>query len=96
MDTLRQMSLLKGIKPAQKDVPAFHSTFLASVKRYGRIHELGMIIDYTLRSEGPGGLLRQAGMGFQMFMNGKIKLLPRSLRATEQLRNIFRKMEGKG
>ena len=96
MDTLRQMSLFKGIKPAQKDIPIFHSAFLSSIKRHGRIHELEMIIDYTLRSEGPSGLLRQAGMGLQMFMKGKIKLLPRSLRATRQVRNIFRKTEGKG
>ncbi len=96
MDTLRQMSLLGGIKPAQKDIPIFHSAFLSSIKKYGRIHELEMIIDYTLKSEGPSGLLRQAGMGLKMFMKGKIRLLPRSLRATRQVRNIFRQMEGKG
>jgi len=96
MDTLRQMSLREGIKPAQKDIPVFHSAFLSSVKRYGRIHELGMIIEYTLKSEGPSGLLRQAGMGLEMFIKGKIRLLPRSLRATRQLRNIFSQTEGKG
>jgi heterodisulfide reductase subunit C len=96
MDTLRQMSLLEGIKPAQKDVPIFHSAFLSSIKRHGRIHELEMIIAYTLRSEGPSGLLRQAGTGLKMFTKGKIRLLPRSLRATRQVRNIFRQIEGKG
>ncbi|MFC1976754.1 4Fe-4S dicluster domain-containing protein [Chloroflexota bacterium] len=96
MDTLRQMSLREGIKPAQKDIPVFHSAFLSSVKKYGRIHELSMIIDYTFRSEGLSGLLRQASMGLDMFMKGKIKLLPRSLRATRQLRNIFKQMERKG
>ncbi|MFC1864645.1 4Fe-4S dicluster domain-containing protein [Chloroflexota bacterium] len=96
MDTLRQMSLLEGITPAQKDIPVFHAAFLSSIRRYGRIHELGMIIEYTLRSEGPRGLLRQAGLGLKMFMKGKIRLLPRSLRATKQVRNIFRQMEGRG
>jgi len=96
MDTLRQLSLLEGIEPAQKDVPIFHSAFLSSIKRHGRIHELGMITGYTLRSEGPSGLLRQASMGLQMFRKGKIKLLPRSLRAPRQVRNIFRQVEGKG
>jgi len=90
------MSLREGIKPTQKDIPVFHSAFLSSVKRYGRIHELGMIIEYTLKSEGPSGLLRQAGMGLEMFIKGKIRLLPRSLRATRQLRNIFSQTEGKG
>ncbi|MFC2015108.1 4Fe-4S dicluster domain-containing protein [Chloroflexota bacterium] len=96
MDTLRQLSLLEGIKPAQKDIPVFHNAFLSSVKSHGRIHELSMIIDYTIKSEGLSGLLRQAGMGLDMFMKGKIKLLPRSLRATSQLRNIFKQTERKG
>ncbi|MFC1967799.1 4Fe-4S dicluster domain-containing protein [Chloroflexota bacterium] len=96
MDTLRQISLLEGIKLAQKDAAIFHSVFLSSIKRHGRIHELEMITDYTLRSEGLNGLLRQAVMGLKMFMKGKIKLLPHSLRATRQVRNIFRQTEGKG
>ena len=95
MDTLRQMSLREGITPTQKDVPIFHSSFLSSVKRYGRMHELGMIIDYTLKSEGIRGLLRQANLGLQMFMKGKLKLLPGMTRATGQVRNIFRETEGK-
>lgn len=96
MDTLRQMSRLEGMKPAHKDVTIFHSAFLSSIKRHGRIHELEMIIDYTLRSEGVGGLLRQAGLGLRMFTKGKMGLLPHSLRATGQVRSIFRKVEGKG
>ena len=57
---------------------------------------LGMITGYTLRSEGPGGLLRQAGVGLNMFKKGKLRLLPPSLRAPRQVRNIFRQTEGKG
>ena len=96
MDTLRQMSQREGIKSVQKDVPIFHSVFLSSIKRHGRVHELEMITDYTLRSEGPSGLLRQAGMGLTMFLKGKIRLLPRLLRTSRQVRSIFRQMEGKG
>jgi len=96
MDTLRQMSLHEGIKPAQKNIPVFHSAFLSSVKKYGRIHELSMIIDYTIRSEGISGLLRQADMGLEMFRKGKFKLLPRLLRTPGQLKNIFRQTERKG
>ena len=93
MDTLRQMSVLEGIS-AKKDVPVFHEAFLSSIKRFGRIHELSMIVEFTLRSEGPSGLMRQAGMGLSMFTKGKIKLLPR-LRPSGHVRNIFMQTEGK-
>jgi hypothetical protein len=53
-----------------------------------------MIISYTLKSEGPGGLMKQAGLGLDMLTKGKIKLLPRSLRATREVRNIFKQTEG--
>lgn len=93
MDTLRQMSVHEGVS-SQKDTSVFHSAFLSSVKRYGRIHELEMMVSYTLKSEGPGGLLKQAGLGINMFMKGKLKLLPRSLRAAGGVRNIFKQTEG--
>jgi len=96
MDTLRQMSLREGIKPSQKDVPVFHSAFLSSVRKFGRIHELSMIISYTIKSEGINGVIRQSGMGLEMFKKGKFKLFPRLLRVTGQLKNIFRQTEVKG
>jgi len=96
MDTLKHMSLLEGIKPVRKDVPIFHTAFLSSIKRYGRMNEFEMVADYTIRSEGPMGLLRQAGTGLKMFIKGKLKLLPPSLLANKRVSRIFRQTEGQG
>jgi len=51
MDTLRQMSQREGVKPSQKNFPIFHSAFLSSIRRYGRVHESEMAINYALRSD---------------------------------------------
>jgi heterodisulfide reductase subunit C len=96
MDTLRQMSRREGIKTGQKNSPIFHEAFLASVRRHGRVHEPEMALDFTLRSAGWRGLLRQAGTGLAMFTRGKIKLLPPRTRGKGQVRNIFRKVRMKG
>lgn len=96
MDTLRQNSLSKGIPASKKDVPIFHRAFLGSMKRHGRIHELSMATEYTLRSAGFGGLMKQSGMGLGMIKKGKLKLLPSRLRANRMVREIFKKAEGKG
>lgn len=92
MDTLKHMSLREGNKPERKDIPIFHNSFLNSIKKHGRLSEFEMITDYTLKSEGLAGLLKQAGMGLKMFVRGKISLLPRSSNAKE-VKNIFKKIE---
>ena len=91
MDTLRQISQRQGVKPSQKNFPAFHSAFLSSIRKHGRVHEAEMAVNYALKSGGLSGLLRQASTGLAMFTRGKIKLLPPRTRAKSQVRNIFKK-----
>jgi heterodisulfide reductase subunit C len=91
MDTLRQLSQREGIKTAQKNAPLFHSAFLSSMRRYGRVHELEMALVYTLKSGGLSGLKKQVGTGLAMFKRGKIKLLPPRVSARRQVKNIFKK-----
>jgi len=93
MDTLRQLSQKEGIKTAQKNAPIFHSAFLSSLRRHGRVHEPEMAVEYTLRSGGLMGLRKQAGTGMAMFKRGKIKLLPPRVRAGRQVKNIFNKVK---
>jgi len=95
MDALRQVSQAEGIKPSQKDVPLFHSAFLSSMKRHGRVHETEMTINYTVKSAGLSGLLKQSGMGLAMFKKGKLKLFPPRFRGSGQVKKIFDKTEGK-
>jgi heterodisulfide reductase subunit C2 len=76
IDILRQMSSGEGVKDSQKKVPLFHSVFLDNIKKFGRMHEITMMVNYALRNEGPAGLFKQAGTGMTMFFKGKIKIFP--------------------
>jgi len=96
MDTLRQISQQEGIRASQKDVPIFHSAFLGSMRRHGRVHEPTMAVAYALKSGGLSGLMKQAGMGLELFRKGKIKMLPSRLRANKEVRNIFKIAEREG
>ncbi len=93
MDTLCQMSQREGLKAAQPTVPIFHAAFLDSIQRFGRVHEAMMAVVFSLKSGGPGGLLKQAGTGISMFTHGKIKLLPYKLLGNRQVRDIFKRTE---
>ena len=95
MDTLRQMSLRRGVKSPHRQAPIFHRAFLNNIKRFGRMHEASMALDFALKSEGLRGIRKQAGLGIDMLRKGKIKLIPSRLRAGKELNYIFRRAKRK-
>jgi heterodisulfide reductase subunit C2 len=90
MDSLRQISMKKGVKTAHKQAPVFHSVFLNSVRRFGRMHEATLAVEYALRSGGLQGLRKQMGLGLDMMRKGKLKIVPSRLRAGRGVDDIFR------
>jgi len=86
VDAIREMAA--GRKAAEPNARLFHESFLASVRRYGRVHELGMLTRYKLRS---GNLFQDLDVGRQMFFKGKLKLMPHRIRDVAAVREIFRR-----
>lgn len=82
METLRRVATEEG-KAAFKNTGVFDKEFLSSVESHGRLWELGLILRYTLKAEGLGGILRQMPLGLSMLGKGKLKLLPRSVKPGE-------------
>ena len=95
MDTLRKLSMKKGVKNAHHQAPIFHHSFLNNVKMLGRMHEISMAVDFSLRAEGLRGLLKQSGLGLNMLRKGKVKIIPERLSAGSEVRTIFRNAERK-
>ena len=93
MDTLRQLSKREGIKSSQNSIPVFHSAFLNSIKRHGRVHEAEMVVTYSIKDTGLVSLLKLTSYGLAMFLKGKVKLLPHRLRGIKYIKNLFRKAE---
>jgi len=93
MDTLRQISKQRGIKPDQYSVSIFHKAFLGSIKRHGRVHETEMALTYSIEDAGWLGFLKLTGIGFAMFIKGKAKIRPSRVRAIKHVKNLFKKAE---
>jgi heterodisulfide reductase subunit C len=93
MDVLREIALESGVKPAEPRVPLFHQSFLESVQAGGRVHELGMLMRYKQRT---GELFKDAGLGWEMFKRGKLKLLPSKVRDRGKVKEIFERSKGSG
>jgi len=92
MDALRREALKRRIR-VDKDVAAFNETFLSSVKRYGRVHEAGLVIEYNLKIRKP---LKDAQLGPQMLVRGKLKMLPEVIKGSRQVREIFARIRQAG
>lgn len=95
MDTLRRMALREG-RTQQTKLPLFHSTFLYGIKSKGKIHELSLILRYTLKSGDIfkfKKLFKDAILGLKMFLKGKLAILPDKIKGLEEIRQIFKLTE---
>jgi heterodisulfide reductase subunit B len=94
MDALRSLALGTGVVSedrAKKLVTAFHTSFLNTVRKHGRLQELALVNSYKLRTR---SFLQDAGAGVKMIMQGKINPLhaiaPRdTVSAKDQIEKIF-------
>lgn len=93
MDALRQLSKRRGVNPSQRSIPVFHSAFLNSVERHGRVHEAEMVLTYSIKDAGWLGVLKLSGYGLAMFLKGKVKLIPPHVRAASRIKILFKKAE---
>ncbi len=91
MDTLRQMSVKRGVKESQKQVQVFHVAFLNSIRRFGRVHEASMAVEYAYRHGGLQGVREQLNLGLEMIRKRKIKFVPHQLAGNKEVKKIFRK-----
>jgi len=90
VDALREMAV--DPRAPERNTRLFHQAFLDSVRRYGRVHELGMLTRYKLRS---GSLFQDLDVGRHMFFKGKLKLMPHRVHDVGAVREIFRRVAAK-
>jgi heterodisulfide reductase subunit C len=90
MDYLRQKSVKEGLqnKTADKNIVAFHRSFLDMIQLTGRSYEPGMIMDYKLRSK---DFFQDLTMAPKMFSRGKLPIFPESVKNRKNIQDIFKK-----
>ena len=85
MDAVRIIAQKEHVASRETTVPAFNRLFLRSVKRHGRLHELGLIVAYNLSSGQPFKDFRK---GPRMLFRTGMRLLPVNA-SREAVRRIF-------
>lgn len=95
MDTLRTIALKQG-RTHNTNLPLFHATFLDGIKSRGRVHELMLILRYTLASGDIfkfKNLLKDMILGAKMFFKGKLVILPDKIKGLDGIKRIFQSTE---
>lgn len=95
MDTLRQIALREG-RTQQTKLPLFHTTFLDGIRSNGKIHELMLILRYTLTSGDIfkfKKLFKDMILGAKMFLKGKLAILPNRIKGAKEVKRIFQLTE---
>jgi heterodisulfide reductase subunit C len=73
-----------GCVPAK--VAAFHRAFLNQVRQHGRMFELGMVVEYKLRS---GALVQDAASTPGLISRGKLRPAPHRIAGRAEVARIF-------
>ncbi len=90
MDALRIMAIDRQTVLPDAHGKQFHRSFLGSVRRHGRVYEMGMMAAYKLRTF---DLFSDVDKIPQMLAQGKLSLLPNRNGSIKQVRGIFRRAE---
>ncbi len=93
MDALRIMAIDRQVALPDAHGREFNRSFLGSVRRHGRVYEMGMMTAYKLRT---GDLLADVGKVPQMAAKGKLSLLPKRSGSAGEVREVFRRAEEEG
>lgn len=89
---LREEAVRLGLAhPKSKDAQSFHKAFLGSVARHGRLNEIGMLMNYKLRT---GHLLQDMTLGSKLYQKGKLELLPHGVKDKAAVKNLFKRTTG--
>ncbi len=98
MDTLRYMALEEGYAP-EPAVYALHRSFLDSIRLWGRVHELTMLMEYKTRTlKTPNvffqGLTGDIKMGLGLVLKGKLSFLPERVKGLDHIRTLYAEAAG--
>jgi heterodisulfide reductase subunit C len=91
MDTMRQKSLVaKKTNPQAKKIISFHKSFLDSINYTGRLYEMGLIVDYKMRT---GAMIQDVAIAPKMFMKGKLNPIPEIIKGRKKVAAIFNRVQ---
>ncbi|MFA4966054.1 MAG: 4Fe-4S dicluster domain-containing protein [Thermoleophilia bacterium] len=88
IDAVRELSLEEGSATQPRRIAAFHRAFLSRIRATGRLHEVGMVVDYKLRS---GDFMSDVTNAPAMLTRGKLSLRAERIDGVDEMKRMFAK-----
>lgn len=88
MDACRQIAVKSGKAAKEPNVLKFHQEFLRQVSTFGRVHEVSLMGLYKMRTL---DFFADVFSGLQMFLKGKLGLIPSRVKGRGEVRKLFGK-----
>ena len=88
MHALECLAGRHNLVSAKTSTPAMHRLFVNSVNRNGRVHELGLMARFYLRTN-PFLAVKMTPVALRLLLHGRMPLRARKIRGTEQLKAII-------
>ncbi len=92
MGALKSMATEEKIDSKIKEGPVLYKSMVESMKKYGRVHEVGLYITFA-RKTGITKMLKQLPFAMTLLRKGKLKLLPERIKSLDQLKAIVKGVE---
>ena len=91
MDYMRQKSYkAKKTNPQAKKIISFHKSFLDSINYTGLMYEMGLIVDYKMRT---GAMTQDVAVAPKMFIKGKLNPVPELIKGRKKVAAIFNRIQ---
>lgn len=92
MHVLECMATQEGLANGGVSTPAMYRTLVSAVKGQGRVHELGLMGRFFLRTN-PLAALRMAPVGLKLLLHKRLPLRAERIEGTDQLRAMVKEAQ---
>lgn len=92
MHVLECIATREGLANRRVSAPTAQRTLVDAVKRRGRVHELGLMGRFFLRTS-PLAALKMAPVGLKLFLHRRLPLRAEKIRGTDELEAIIKEAQ---
>jgi len=92
---LESLADKEGYRVRGTRTPAMYHSFVDSIRSNGRVHELGMMLKYYLRTN-PMAALKVFKVALSLFLHKRMPLLPKKVKGKEDLSRMIQKFREVG
>jgi len=95
MHSLERLAAQHGLRNTAVATPIMYEAFVDSIRGNGRVHEVGMMMRFYLKTN-PFAALRMVPVASQLMLHRRMAFMPRRIKGAEQIKAMVKKAQALG